>query len=144
MNIWIVVADSAQAQILTTETSTDTLCEEAVLVHPESRLQEQELTSDQPGRAFDSTGMGRHAMSKSVDPKKQELIIFSKQVAEYLEAARHAHRFDKLYVLAAPAFLGHLRDHFSPPLSSTIAGSIDKNLVGRDIAEIRSHLPEFL
>jgi len=144
MNIWVVVADSAQARILAAEKSTDTLCEEAVLVHPESRLLEHELTSDQPGRVFDSTGRGRHAMGKSVDPKKQEVIIFSKQVAEYLEAGRHAHRFDKLYVLAAPAFLGHLRDHFSTPLSNTIAGSIDKNLVDRDIDEIRSHLPEFL
>jgi len=144
MNIWIVVADSAKARILTADKSCCGLCEKVILEHPESRLREHDLTSDQPGRAIDSVGQGGHAMGKSVDPKKQEVIAFSKTVADYLEAGRNDHSFGKLYVIAPPTFLGYLRDQFSAPLAKAIAASIDKNLVDLDLEQIRSHLPEFL
>lgn len=144
MNIWIVVADSAKARVLSADKPAGPLSEVAALEHPESRLRENELTSDQPGRAFDSAGQGRHAMGTAVEPKQHEVIKFAKEVADYLEAGRNAQSFGKLYVIAAPEFLGHLRGHFSSSLTNSIAGSINKNLVDQGIEEIRTHLPEFL
>ncbi|ATX79930.1 hypothetical protein Ga0123461_1516 [Mariprofundus aestuarium] len=141
---WVVVADSSKARILMAEKPGMGLSEIDSLEHPEGRLHEQELTSDLPGKAFDSGGEGRHAMGASVDPKKHEAIKFSKRVVDYLEAGRNAGSFTKLYLIASPAFLGQLREHLSSPLQHIVQGSIDKNLVAQDEKAIRALLPEYL
>jgi len=144
MSIWIVVADSAKARILAAEKRNAKLVEIHDMEHGEARLHEHELTSDRSGRAFDSVGMGRHAMGNSVSPKKQEAIKFAKQVADYLESGRNNNSFDSLYVIASPEFLGHLRDHFSDALTQLVAASVDKNFVDEETDAIRAQLPDFL
>jgi len=144
MSVWVVVADSTKARVLMAEKPGMELSEMDVLIHPESRLHEQELTTDLPGRAFDSVGDARHAMSSSVDPKKQEMVRFAKQVADHLESGRTSGRFTKLYLIAAPAFLGHLRGNLSPSLERVVQASVDKNLVTQGVEEIRAQLPDFL
>jgi len=142
--IWVVVADSSRARILTVKKPEMVLSEITLLEHPEGRLHEQELTSDLPGRAFDSGGQGRHVMGTPVDPKKQEAIKFAKLVADHLEAGRVNGSFSRLYVIAAPAFLGQLRDHLSTSLKQIVQGTIDKNLVAQDEKVIREQLPDYL
>ncbi len=144
MSIWVVVADSAKARILMAEKPGMELSEIEVLNHPEGRLHEQELTTDLPGRTFDSVGEGRHTMSSSVDPKKQEMIKFARQVTDHLEVGRATGRFEKLYLIAAPAFLGHLREHLSASLQRIVMGSLDKNLVAQDETMVRAQLPDYL
>lgn len=141
---WVVVADSSGARILMAEKPATGLSEIDALEHPEGRLHEQELTSDLPGRAFDSGGEGRHAMGSPVEPKKQEALKFAKLVAEHLESGRTTGGFSRLYVIAPPAFLGQLRNHFSASLKRTIQGTIDKNLVSMDETAIRAQLPDYL
>jgi len=143
-NIWVVVADSSRARFFTADKPNSALAEKKSLEHPESRMHEQELTSDLPGRSFDSGGQGRHAMGSAVGPKRQEAIRFAKEVTERLESERNHGGFHKLYVVAAPAFLGFLRDNFSNPMSGKVASFLDKNLVDHDAPTIRTHLPEYL
>jgi len=142
--IWVVVADSSRARILMAGKPGMGLLEIDSLDHPEGRLHEQELTTDLPGKAFDSGGQGRHTMGSSVDPKEHEAIKFSKRVVSYLEAGRNAGSFAKLYLIASPAFLGQLREHLSSPLEHLVQGSIDKNLVAQDETMIRAQLPDYL
>jgi len=144
MCTWIIVADSTKARVLSAEKPGMGISEIDLLQHPEGRLHEQELTTDLPGRAFDSVGDARHAMSSPVDPKEQEVIKFAKQVADYLEVARVSGRLTRLYLIAAPAFLGHLRESLTTPLSRIVKDSIDKNLVAQDSAVIRAELPRSL
>jgi protein required for attachment to host cells len=141
---WVVVADSSRARILMAEKPGMGLLEIDSLEHPEGRLHEQELTSDLPGRAFDSGGQGRHVMGTSVEPKKQEAIKFAKLVADHLESGRTTGSFSRLYVIAPPAFLGQLRDHLSTSLERIVQGTIDKNLVAQDETAIRAQLPDYL
>jgi len=141
MCTWIIVADSTKARILNAEKPGMGVTQIDLLQHPEGRLHEQELTTDLPGRAFDSVGDSRHAMSSPVDPKEQEVTRFAKQVADRLEAARASGRLTKLYLIAAPAFLGQLRSHMTSSLSRIVKESIDKNLVAQDAKSIRSILP---
>ena len=49
--IWILVADSANARILATTARTAMPTEVKRLEHPEGRLKESELVTDQPGRS---------------------------------------------------------------------------------------------
>lgn len=143
-NIFVVVADSSRARILSAKKPADPLAEVTTLEHPEARLHERELTSDLPGRAFDSGGQGRHAMGSTVEPKQQESIRFAKEVSDYLEGVRNNGGIDKLYVVSAPAFLGQLREQFSKPLGDKISKTLNKNLVGHDLTDIRAALPQYL
>lgn len=140
---WVVVADQSKARIFTVEDPRGPLLQVDELEHPEARKREQELTSDRPGRSFDSGGQGRHAMGASVEPKKEEAIRFAKQVADYLQAAHHEGRFNRLVLVAGPPLLGLLRDKLKF-LSGANISEIDKNLGQYEAPEIRSHLPDRL
>lgn len=66
--IWVIVLDSAQARIFTADTRLGPLAEAGNLIHGEGRLRNQDLISDDGGRAFDSQGSGRHGM----EPKQTQ------------------------------------------------------------------------
>lgn len=141
-NTWLMVADTSQAKFFSVDTK-GLLNELEILEHPEGRLHVSELTSDLPGRAFDSAGNGgRHAMETKISPKEQEAIGFAKQIGTQLESHREKGEFEKLIVIAPPAFLGLLRKKMGPNITRTITKEIGKNLVGQTNQEIQKHLPE--
>jgi len=141
---WIVVADSACATLYEAAAPNAPLNEIHTYLHAEARMHEQKLTSDLPGRTFDSMGSNRHAMSSPTDPKREEAIRFAKELVQALERGRNEHRFERLYVAAPPAFLGLLRSHYSAPLAAMVAQELDKNLTGESMPALRRQLPEFL
>ena len=141
---WVIAADSSRARILAAATRNGPLEEIEDLVHPESRLTEHELRTDTRGRTFDSAGQGRHAMEPKNSAKQQEAIRFAKQVCDTLSLAQGEGRYEKLYIVAAPAFLGLLRDRLNPMVQNRIAGEVNKNLATRSLQDIRGHLPEYL
>jgi len=142
--IWVLVADSSRAQLFFASKPNGDLHPVKTFTHHESRLHERELTSDLPGRAFDSGGMGRHAMGQGIEPKQQLGINFAKQLASHLESGRKCGKYDRLYVVATPAFLGLLRKEYSPDLASMLATEIDKDFTRLNPAELRKRLPEYL
>ena len=142
--IWVLVADSARARFFSATTPVGPLYEESVLVHGESRLQEQALTADRPGRVFDSQGRGRHDMEVNTSAKKKEQVKFAMEIANHLEQASMAGQFRRLYVAADPAFLGLLRDKLDGRLRQMIVGELCKNVTREPADTIRKHLPEKL
>jgi protein required for attachment to host cells len=143
-SIWVLAANGSRATIYSAESPTASLVEVNSLVHPAVRVKELELTTDRPGRAFDSFGAGRHAMSSEVGPKQTEEIRFAHEVVDKLEQGRVGHAFDKLVVVAGPTFLGHLRDSMSAPLASAVSLEIDKDYTALRPEELRARLPERL
>jgi protein required for attachment to host cells len=142
--IWVVSANDQRARILSTDSRIGHLKEIADLVHPVARMKESEIVSDRPGRSFDSIGRGRHAMSSQVDAKRQEEIRFAKEVIDRLEQGRASGAFDRLAVVASPAFLGHLRDKMSDALRTKVVLELDKDYTALPADELRTHLPERL
>lgn len=138
---WVLVADSSRARIFS-KNGREPFREEAGFIHPESRLHEQELTSDLPGSDGGGNSSGqRHGKGSRVSPKRHEAITFSKQVADHLEAARADGRFGRLLIVAPPAFLGLLREHFTPALGTLVTQEINKNLVQLKADQLRAQLP---
>jgi protein required for attachment to host cells len=138
---WIVVADSARARIFTPAAQGRALEQVQELLHPSSRAHERELTTDRPGRSFDSDGPGRHAMSECVSPKEHEAWKLCKELADEIETARAQGRFDRLVLVAAPAFLGELRKTLSDQTARIVVEELDKNLAQMDTQDIVKHLP---
>lgn len=139
---WVVVADSVRARIFTAETSTSGLAEVETLTHPEGRMHDRDITSDLPGRSFDSKGMGRHAMEPPTDPKQELAIEFARTVAHHLDAARVKKDFERLIIVAAPTFLGLLRDQLNNTCRKLVAFELNKNLTQHSPEDIRNHLPK--
>jgi len=138
--IWVLVADKSRAQLYTGKSRVSELTLEKSWEHEASRSHEQELTSDLPGRAFDSTGANRHAMEQTVDPKDHEAIVFAQQLASEIEKGRSENLFSALYLMAAPQFLGMLRKQLSAEVQKLVAGEVDKNLTQESEERVRSFL----
>lgn len=142
--IWILAANSGNATLFAADSPTAPLTEIETFDNPEARAKEMTLTSDRPGRSFDSQGEGRHAMAVEVEPKEQEQIRFAKLIADRLEQGRTDNAFERLVVVAAPAFLGRLRANFGAPLSSRVSLEIDKDYTALRPEALRAQLPERL
>jgi len=136
---WVLVAESSRAKIYSTKGGSDLLEEIADLSHSESRLHEQELTTDLPGSI--AGGGGSHQKYKDhTDVKDQEDFNFAKQIEKKLETAWNKGEFTQLIVASAPAFLGVLRKIMNPNISKAVIREIDKNLTQFDSNEIRERL----
>ena len=142
--IWVMVANSSRAALYSADSPVGALQEVESFDHPPARQHVQELTSDLPGRAFDSAGQGRHAMEQRTDPKQQEAINFAKELSKRLDTAAAQQSFDRLVLVAAPAFLGLLRKQLSDATQKLIGTEIAKDLTGLDAATLRAHLPDRL
>ncbi|MBY0498948.1 MAG: host attachment protein [Nitrosomonas sp.] len=142
IKIWVLVANSGNATLFTADSPTASLTELMNFDNPSARIKQMELSSDRPGRSFDSHGEGRHAMAVEVEPKEQEQIRFAKLIVDRLEQGRVENAFERLVVVAAPAFLGLLRANFNAPLSSLLSLEIDKDYTALQPEELRTRLPE--
>lgn len=138
---WVVVADSSRARIFRAEGRDGRLVEMEAMAHPEGRLREASLTTDLPGRTFDSHGQGRHAMEEETPPKRHEAIQFAKRIGGVLENARNAGDYDALVIVAEPRFLGLLRENLSHETIKLVGVQLDKNLVRQGPEAIRERLP---
>jgi protein required for attachment to host cells len=143
MSTWILVADNCRARIFVADKSAGPFNEIRTLTSPEARLHEGDLVSDKGGRDR-NPGIASHGFNGEDAHKQENAERFAAQVCAELESARNAGFLRKLYVVAAPSFLGMLRRHQSGPLRQLIAGEIDKNIATQDPASIRKCLPEHL
>ncbi len=83
-------------------------------------------------------------MEPETDAKSTEAQRFCKELCDKLRQAALQNRFEKLYILAAPAFLGILRECLDDNVKSRIAGEIAKDVAKQTPEAIRSRLPDFL
>jgi protein required for attachment to host cells len=140
MTTWVLVADSSRARLFCADKALGALEERESFAHPEGRSKTQDLTTDRPGR---SSGNGPN-MDYDVEPKRQEAMAFAKALSERLRSGRNDGEFDKLYIVAAPTFLGLLRNKLDIHTAQMLVGEVNKDLTRLDPAKIRSHLPERL
>ncbi len=144
MTIWVMVADASRARFFKSDNRNGALEEMEDRLHVESRLKGRDLETDGPGRSFDRAGQGRHAMGKEVDVKTHEAQRFAHELCDYLDQAAARNEFDRLYVMAAPTFLGMLRECLANNARKRVAGEISKDMVNQDLKAIRAALPDFL
>ncbi len=138
-NTWVLVAESSRAKIYSTDGDLDALKEIIDLSHSESRLHEQELTTDLPGSNAGG-GSSHHKYEDRTDVKDQVHVDFAKQIEENLEKAWNQGEFKQLIVASAPDFLGVLRKVMSPNISKSVIREISKNLMQFDAKEMLEHL----
>ena len=142
MTTWVLVADSSRARLFLLDAGRK-LTETETFVCPEERLREQSLTSDRSGRTFDSRGSGRHGMEPPTSQRDQSAIGFAAELAGRLETLRAEGEMDKLILIAAPRFLGHLRSALTGPVQELVALTVDKDVTQQAPDRIVEQIPRF-
>ncbi len=141
MKIGVVVADAGRARIFSTQRLGSELESLKELTNPYGKQREQDLTSDRSGHTRSPSGTG-HTMSNRVEFKDQEAHHFARGIVSELEERHQSDKFGKLYLVAAPRFLGHLRQELSPELQKLISGELAKDFSLMSEQEIQKHLYE--
>ena len=136
---WIVAADASRARIFEMHGRAEGLHEIESFVHPASREHDRDLVSDAHGRFQRSDEAGQSA-SERIDASEHEAALFSKTLSAHLEQARNAHRYDQLRLIAAPKFLGLLRQNLSKAAQKLIEKETSKNLSWFDSNDIESFI----
>ncbi len=139
----IVVADEAAAVFYSRENRRAPLCERSRLENEAARKKTAELESDRGGRSFDRYGPGRHGVGKELhDAKRHAAEVFAREIAARIEQTVRTAACVDYVVIAAPRFLGMLRQALGttscPPPSTTI----DKDVTSRDPGFIATLLDE--
>lgn len=142
--VWILVADSSRARFFGVDAANSSLTEMKDLMHPEARMHEQKLTSDLPGSQAGGSVGSHHGVASEKSPKDNEALIFVREISRFLEDAQNNQEYDELIVIAAPSFLGLMRENLTADVSKHIILEIDKNLVKHSTDEIYQHLPKGL
>jgi len=141
--IWIVVADASRARIFTADKPASPINEIETLSNPEARLHEGDLVSDRAGRGSNGNG-ARHGYGTRDEAKGEKANRFAAEVCRHLEQGRNANAVARLYVMAAPTFLGLMRKHCSNALRNLISAEISADLTTQPPDRIRAQLPEYL
>lgn len=140
-DIWILVADSSAARIYAARHRRAPLELVESLSHEASRLHPRDLGTDVPGRVHDRFGPGRHSLDAGQQIKAEERLRFAREISGQLTEAHRLKRFDKLVVMAGPAFLGTLRECFPKSLTESVVAEVPKDLVAHDAEVVQSHIP---
>ncbi len=138
---WAVVADESHAIVYARETLSGPLHEQFSLDNEVARKKTDQLISDSGGRSYDSYGKGRHTMSnEKSDPKKTAATAFAKQIAGRIAKVMHDGSCRGYALVAAPRFLGLLREAISVAKIAEPYETVDKEVVGQDTAVIEKLL----
>ena len=138
---WIVAADSSRARVFEIAEPDRRLREVEKFDHPEGRANNRELISDADGRfSAKHVGPGGDSSGQRVTPVEHRTELFSKNLARYLEKARNDHRYDKLYLIAPPEFLGLMRENLSKEVRKLTAEEINKDLSWFEARDIERYV----
>ena len=139
----VVVADESRAILYTHDTRSGPLTEWRSFDNETARAKTADLMSDRGGRAFDSHGQGRHTMSSEKSgPKQHAASVFARQIAGEVTADVNTGRCRGFALIAAPRFLGELRDALSSSTKVEPYVSVNKDVVGKDPSVISALLAD--
>lgn len=143
---WVIVADGAKYLAMRNIGDADFLQLEVVAQAESHSPPARDLAADRPGRRNDAarampgggvTAWGKSAMEQT-DWHLRAEMEFATGLAQRMAAWRAEGRYDRLIVIAAPQFLGFLRDAWSAEVAACIIAQIDKDLTGLPVARIET------
>jgi len=128
---WILVADEAIARILALSPDGHALDSVEEIADPLAHATGTDMRRDAVGRrASGANGNGANATASAGEGEQHhEAREFAQRVAQHLDTALQAGRFEQLQIVAAPRFLGLLRQALSTNLQRTVAREMDKDFV---------------
>lgn len=147
MVTWILVTDTASGRLFSTELPEDMWTLVQAFQHPESREPARDSRTTAPyGRTHQGAGHGgvQSAFEPHTSPLEIEHGHFAAELGKFLEKARVENKFDELVLVAAPHFLGQLKNALPAQTLKRLKTTIDKDLNQLKPAEIRERVVELI
>lgn len=138
MSIWIVAADAASARIFQGESLRGDWQEVEDLADPLVRHPTDDPPTGQQGLI--SGSQGSHRLQPKHSPRESADMAFARLVCERLRRALDSNRIQAFCLVAAPHFLGLLRQSMDEHLRKALMRDLDKDLTRHPASEIRGHL----
>lgn len=136
---WIVAADGSRARIFEMLDTDKSIYEVEDLANPTGHAHKRDLSPDSDGRFY---GKGQHQQGHTVpsrgDVHEHELELFSRSIGEFLDKACSEHRYDSLCLIAAPKFLGMLRQNLGKETQKHVEEELSKDVTRFDAEDIRA------
>lgn len=143
---WIVVANAARAQVFGSDVMLEELEPVMSLVHPASRMKNQDLITGRDGTEVSAADGVRTVYDRHTEPREVEVLAFAHQLAEHFRIGRTTRAYERLILFAPPAFLGRLRAELDKETAARIVAAAPVDLTqvpGHQLADrIRRSLPE--
>lgn len=133
---WIVVADAARARIFHWAGRERTLDQIYQLDHPQTELHEGDLRTGGKGEVIQSSSSVTFQSGPNITTTEKHAQDFAKELAEFLRKKRNRDEFNGLVLVAAPRFLGRLRENLDSDTSQMVEREIDKNWAQHDRRKI--------
>lgn len=141
--MWVVVADEGRARFLELRKSGEDLRDIEEITDAAAHADRADLRRDAPGRFHSPTGQagpGSGTAPPRTDELDKEADLFARRVAERLVDAHRKHRYEQLRIVAAPRFLGRLRQALQPEVKDAVLDELDKDLVHLDVRTLTQRL----
>lgn len=132
---WIVVANNSRARIFQLGDPRGALQEIEDLANPLGRADNKQLASDGNGRFGGPDGQS-HTAPGQEEPVAHEVRLFARSVGERLELARSANRYQHLCLIAAPKFLGLLRENIHGSTRKLVQAELARNIASFSVQDI--------
>src|ERR1043165_4557770 len=127
--IWILVADNSRARIYQLHTPDKTPQQIEEFDNPQGRAHNRDLVTDGDGRYF---GKGERNQGLTApageSAAEHEVELFAKRLAAHLEKCRVEQKFDRIRLVAAPKFLGLLRQNLDKEVEKLVDDSVAKDV----------------
>lgn len=147
MNTWIVSADAGRARIFSDTDPNAPLQEIDDLIDPAARERVLDQVTDKlsplaAGNSQKSTGgsLPGSQYEPQRTPEQHNAQLFARDICTQLLKAKNENRFDRLALVAAPAFLGELRNQLDPQLKQLVSYEIDKDYAQSNGAQLRDQI----
>jgi protein required for attachment to host cells len=125
---WIVVTDHVEARIWARQNDGPPELIES-LQHPEGHLREQDIVSDEPGRMAAGGRGHTQAMKQRGSARHTEQVHFAAALGDHLTRALQRGLYDELALVAAPRWLGELRDQLDRRVRSHVVAEVQHSLM---------------
>jgi protein required for attachment to host cells len=140
---WVLIADSSRARIFEKKEHEKHLEEVEDFVNTAGRTDANELRTDERGRFY---GKGEryqgHTADPAVFPVEHENDLFAHTLARYLDDGRKAHRYNHLYLIAPPKFLGLIRGSLHDEVKKLVQGELQKDVSNFAAHEVEGYVKE--
>jgi protein required for attachment to host cells len=147
----IVVAGRAEALFFDVDAA-GTLTAAGHMTDDKARLRDRSLVSDRPGRVFDhappATGrrgaVAHHGADGENSAHKHQATVFARRIGTVLDQDRRRNRFQRVALVAAPGFLGLLRESLKGPLAKMLTAHVPVDLMHRPAPRLKAQLAQML
>jgi protein required for attachment to host cells len=137
---WVVVADASRMQLFASDLMLGELVPLEARVHPASRVPARELVSDDRGAMAPGPTGPRTRFERHTEPQRAAIAAFAAEIADLLREGRLAGRYQRLVLVAPPAFLGLLRPRLDIATARTVVLSIAREWTTLALPELTGRI----